>query len=202
MSVLCDPDHVHCVLSTDHRLWGSPLLSVIMPSYNEKTTIREIVAAVLGAPVASRELIIVDDASTDGTRSILCDETRDPSARRGGRARHVPPFGWPTLGLQGWAILHLRATSGCANQPFPRYLRVPVASSAIRNQVYPEGYRGFDSHSLRPSTTQRPDTCPKPHPAAPAPMRSRGRAVDVGSFPSIAVSDDPYYDWASQEAGA
>ena len=75
MSVICDPDHARRVLSTGHGPSGTPLLSVVMPVYNEKATIREIVTAVLAAPVASRELVIVDDASTDGTRSILRDET-------------------------------------------------------------------------------------------------------------------------------
>ncbi|MDA0999496.1 MAG: glycosyltransferase family 2 protein [bacterium] len=49
-----------------------PLLSVIMPCYNERQTIREIVALVLKVPLPL-ELIIVDDGSTDGTREILAE---------------------------------------------------------------------------------------------------------------------------------
>jgi len=45
-------------------------LSVVMPVYNEADTIREIVAQVLAVPI-EKELLIVDDASTDGTREIL-----------------------------------------------------------------------------------------------------------------------------------
>src|SRR5437667_228532 len=45
-------------------------LSVVMPVYNEAETIREIVAQVLAVPI-EKELLIVDDASTDGTREIL-----------------------------------------------------------------------------------------------------------------------------------
>jgi len=41
-----------------------------MPVYNEKGTIREIVARVLASPV-EKEVIIVDDFSKDGTREIL-----------------------------------------------------------------------------------------------------------------------------------
>jgi glycosyltransferase involved in cell wall biosynthesis len=47
-----------------------PLLSVVMPVYNEKTTIDEIIRRVLAVPVRT-ELIVVDDGSTDGTRDIL-----------------------------------------------------------------------------------------------------------------------------------
>jgi glycosyltransferase involved in cell wall biosynthesis len=49
-------------------------LSIIIPCYNEKDTIREIVQAVRAAPVAEKEIIIVDDYSTDGTRDILQSE--------------------------------------------------------------------------------------------------------------------------------
>jgi glycosyltransferase involved in cell wall biosynthesis len=49
-------------------------LSIIIPCYNEKDTIREIVQAVRAAPVVEKEIIIVDDCSTDGTRDILRSE--------------------------------------------------------------------------------------------------------------------------------
>lgn len=45
-------------------------LSVIMPVYNERNTLREIVQRVLAVPL-SLELICVDDGSTDGSREIL-----------------------------------------------------------------------------------------------------------------------------------
>lgn len=46
-------------------------LSVVIPCYNEKATIKRVVEAVLAAPVAEKEIIVVDDASNDGTREIL-----------------------------------------------------------------------------------------------------------------------------------
>ena len=46
-------------------------LSVIIPCYNEKNTIRGIVDAVRAAPYEHKEIIIVDDCSRDGTRDIL-----------------------------------------------------------------------------------------------------------------------------------
>jgi glycosyltransferase involved in cell wall biosynthesis len=47
-----------------------PLLSVVMPVFNERQTIEEIIDRVLAIPVRV-ELIVVDDGSTDGTRDIL-----------------------------------------------------------------------------------------------------------------------------------
>ena len=45
-------------------------LSVIMPCYNEKDTVEEIVRQVLDVGLA-HEILIIDDGSTDGTREIL-----------------------------------------------------------------------------------------------------------------------------------
>lgn len=48
-------------------------LSVVIPCYNEANTIEELIDAVLSAPYPDKEIIIVDDHSTDGTRQILED---------------------------------------------------------------------------------------------------------------------------------
>lgn len=47
------------------------MLSIIIPCYNEKKTIEEIVSAVIKSPYPKKEIIIVDDSSTDGTQEIL-----------------------------------------------------------------------------------------------------------------------------------
>ena len=47
-------------------------ISVIIPVYNEKNTIQEIVKRVKAMKMAD-EVIIVDDGSTDGTRDLLSD---------------------------------------------------------------------------------------------------------------------------------
>jgi len=49
---------------------ADPLLSVVMPVYNERDTLGEIVDRVLAVPMRI-ELIAVDDASTDGSREQL-----------------------------------------------------------------------------------------------------------------------------------
>ena len=46
-------------------------LSIIIPCYNEAKTIRAIVERMRAAPVADKEIIIVDDCSRDGTRDLL-----------------------------------------------------------------------------------------------------------------------------------
>ena len=49
-------------------------LSIVIPCYNEKASIRTIVDKVREAPVAHKEIIIVDDCSTDGTSEALDTE--------------------------------------------------------------------------------------------------------------------------------
>jgi glycosyltransferase involved in cell wall biosynthesis len=48
-----------------------PLLSVVMPVYNERDTIAGMIARVLAVPGIPIELIVVDDGSKDGTSDIL-----------------------------------------------------------------------------------------------------------------------------------
>jgi glycosyltransferase involved in cell wall biosynthesis len=49
-------------------------LSVVIPCYNERGTIQAIVEAVRASPYPDKEIIVVDDCSTDGTRELLRDE--------------------------------------------------------------------------------------------------------------------------------
>jgi glycosyltransferase involved in cell wall biosynthesis len=55
-------------------------LSVVMPCYNEATTLGSITAAVLASPLVG-ELVIVDDCSTDDTRAEL-EKITDPRVHK------------------------------------------------------------------------------------------------------------------------
>jgi glycosyltransferase involved in cell wall biosynthesis len=46
-------------------------LSIIIPCYNEAATIAEVIAAVKGCPYQDKEIVVVDDCSTDGTGDLL-----------------------------------------------------------------------------------------------------------------------------------
>jgi glycosyltransferase involved in cell wall biosynthesis len=54
---------------------NQPLLSVIMPVYNERETLSEILAQVRAVDLR-KEIVVVDDGSTDGTRDILREEEK------------------------------------------------------------------------------------------------------------------------------
>jgi len=53
-----------------------PLLSVIVPVYNEAKTIRQVIDKVMSIPL-EKEIVVVDDSSTDGTRKILNELSHD-----------------------------------------------------------------------------------------------------------------------------
>lgn len=51
-------------------------LSIIIPVYNELSTLEEIIMRVKNSPIDDKEIIIVDDFSTDGTRNLIEQKIR------------------------------------------------------------------------------------------------------------------------------
>lgn len=61
-----------------------PLLSIVIPVYNEEHTVAELLNAVLEVPLPDgidRELIVVDDCSADGTAGVLAGFEANPLVR-------------------------------------------------------------------------------------------------------------------------
>jgi glycosyltransferase involved in cell wall biosynthesis len=56
-------------------------LSVVIPCYNEIGTLREVLNSVIDAPGPEKEIIVVDDGSTDGTRQLLEQDVDGKLAR-------------------------------------------------------------------------------------------------------------------------
>lgn len=59
---------------------SSPSLSIVIPVFNERRTIRKLIRVVQSTPY-EKEIILVDDCSTDGTRQILKEYEKDPSIK-------------------------------------------------------------------------------------------------------------------------
>ncbi len=52
-------------------------LSVVIPCFNEQSTLNEIISSVRYSPVSNIEIIVVNDGSTDGSRAVLDDTLKD-----------------------------------------------------------------------------------------------------------------------------
>jgi glycosyltransferase involved in cell wall biosynthesis len=52
------------------------VLSIVIPCYNEENNIVTLVNKVLESPIENKEIIVVDDCSTDGTRKILEEQVK------------------------------------------------------------------------------------------------------------------------------
>lgn len=66
-------------INPNDRMQNPPLLSILMPVYNEAQTLREIIQRVEAVNLGDvrKELIIVDDGSKDGTREVLKQMAQD-----------------------------------------------------------------------------------------------------------------------------
>ena len=74
-NVSCTPEPATCLVGHPHLVRKKyirmkPLLSIIIPVYNEVETICEILKRIAQTPFP-KEVLVVDDGSTDGTRELL-----------------------------------------------------------------------------------------------------------------------------------
>lgn len=83
----------------DSEISSSIRLSVIVPAYNEEQTITEILSRIRAVDIP-KEILVVDDYSTDRTRELLKDEARQPNTRVFFHRRNMGKGGAVRTGLQ------------------------------------------------------------------------------------------------------
>lgn len=115
----------------------SPKVSVIVPTYNRLHTLPRAVGSVLAQTERDFELIVVDDASTDGTADYLSG-LRDPRVRaieqRGQPARPLGVSGARNLGLEA-ARADIVAFLDSDDAFLPNRLEVTLAAFAREPDV-------------------------------------------------------------------
>jgi len=127
----------------------TPSLSVIVPLYNERPTVAELLQRVLAVPIA-KEIIVIDDCSTDGSDRVVEElASREPSIRLVRQDRNQGKGAALRRGFEearGEVVIVQDADLEYDPQEYPRLLQPLLDGRA--DVVFGSRFMGADAHRV------------------------------------------------------
>ncbi len=124
-------------------------LSVVIPVFNERPTIAQVLERVRAVPI-EKEILVIDDASTDGTREYLRSLQEEPGLRLFFQAENQGKGAAVRLGLaeaQGDAVVIQDADLEYDPQDYLKLL--PPIEQGLADVVYGSRFLGWPRRVLR-----------------------------------------------------
>jgi len=131
----------------DNSPFSTFKLSIVMPVYNEEASVLEIIDAVLVTPY-QKELLVIDDGSTDGTREKLL-QISDPEVKIILHEKNIGKGGALQTGFRkatGDIILIQDADLEYDPSEYPVLLEPIITAKA--DVVYGSRFAGFGAHRV------------------------------------------------------
>ncbi|MCU0611587.1 MAG: glycosyltransferase family 2 protein [Candidatus Eisenbacteria bacterium] len=129
---------------------GRPLLSVVIPVYNERATVAVVLDRVSAQDAGMpKEIVVVDDASSDGTDGVLAAYADRPGFRVFRQPRNMGKGAALRRGFQearGDIVLVQDADLEYDPQDYPKMLQPLLAGKA--DVVYGSRFAGGESHRV------------------------------------------------------
>ena len=123
---------------------SAPVLSVVIPCYNERGTVAELLRRVIAVPIA-KEIIVVDDCSTDGSFDLVQEiAAREPSIRHYRQERNSGKGAAVTRGIaeaRGEIVLIQDADLEYEPSEYPRLIQPILDGDA--DVVYGSRFEGY-----------------------------------------------------------